>query len=50
VVEQTTGARHIEVHPVLDAETLHAMQGLVRRIPVSKGLISAAGGTAHQQR
>ena len=28
--------------PVLDAATLHAMQELVRRVPVSKGLISAA--------
>jgi MoxR-like ATPase len=50
VVEQTTGARHIEVHPVLDAETLHAMQGLVRRIPVSKGLISAAVNLARMTR
>ena len=42
VVEQTTGARQVEVRPVLDAATMHAMQGLVRRIPVSKGLIRAA--------
>src|SRR5512134_1830267 len=41
VVEQTTGARQVEVRPVLDAATMHAMQGLVRRIPVSKGLIRA---------
>src|SRR5512134_936976 len=41
IVEQTTGARQVEVRPVLDAATMHAMQGLVRRIPVSKGLIRA---------
>ena len=42
IVEQTTGSARVGVSPVLDAETLVAMQGLVRRIPVSKGLIRAA--------
>ena len=42
IVEQTTGSARVGVRPVLDAETLVAMQGLVRRIPVSKGLIRAA--------
>ncbi len=42
IVEQTTGATRVDVHPVLDAKTLHGLQDLVRRIPVSKGLIAAA--------
>jgi MoxR-like ATPase len=42
IVEQTTGAAKVAVRSVLDAETLLAMQGLVRRIPVSQGLIRAA--------
>ena len=42
IVEQTTGARHAHIEPVLDAATLLAMQALVRRIPVSRGLIKAA--------
>ena len=37
IVEQTTGdKRPGRCQPVLDAETLLAMQGLVRRIPVSR--------------
>ena len=42
IVEQTTGSSKATVREVLDAATLAAMQDLVRRIPVSKGLISAA--------
>jgi MoxR-like ATPase len=42
IVEQTTGTRHMELAPVLDAEALLATQELVRRIPVSKGLIRAS--------
>ncbi len=42
IVEQTTGAAHPRMEPVLDAATLLAMQALVRRVPVSRGLIRAA--------
>jgi MoxR-like ATPase len=42
IVAQTTGARHADVQPVLDAARLIAMQALVRRIPVSESLIAAA--------
>ena len=42
IVEQTTGADRSAITPVLDAEALVAMQGLVRRIPVSRGLVRAA--------
>ncbi|HET8624654.1 MAG TPA: MoxR family ATPase [Gemmatimonadales bacterium] len=42
IVEQTTGAVHAHIEPVLDAPSLLAMQALVRRIPVSRGLIRAA--------
>jgi len=42
IVEQTTGSRQVSIEPVLDAETLVAMQGLVRRIPVSRELIRSA--------
>ncbi|HEX9166404.1 MAG TPA: AAA family ATPase, partial [Gemmatimonadales bacterium] len=42
IVEQTTGSARAGVSPVLDAETLVAMQRLVRRIPVSTGLIRSA--------
>jgi len=50
IVEQTTGVRHVRMEPVLDAETLLAMQELVRRIPVSKGLIRAAVALARLTR
>ncbi|MGE0439112.1 MAG: AAA family ATPase [Gemmatimonadales bacterium] len=50
IVEQTTGSRSVKLTPVLDAATLHAMQDLVRRIPVSKGLIAAAVGLARMTR
>src|SRR4029453_18178699 len=39
VVERTTGARTVTIQPVLDSVALRGMQGLVRRIPVSKGLV-----------
>jgi MoxR-like ATPase len=42
IVEQTTGVVRARLEPVLDAETVLRMQALVRRIPVSKGLIRAA--------
>jgi MoxR-like ATPase len=42
IVEQTTGSARAALHPVLDAESVLAMQTLVRRIPVSRGLIRAA--------
>ena len=42
IVTQTTGVREATVSPVLDGPTLAAMQSLVRRIPVSESLISAA--------
>ncbi|MEP6572924.1 MAG: MoxR family ATPase [Gemmatimonadota bacterium] len=42
IVEQTTGGRKVVMSPVLDATTMRALQDLVRRIPVSKGLIRAA--------
>jgi MoxR-like ATPase len=50
IVEQTTGAAHAVVEPVLDAATLLAMQALVRRIPVSRGLIGAAVALARLTR
>ncbi len=42
IVEQTTGAAHPRIEPVLDAASLLGMQSLVRRVPVSRGLIKAA--------
>jgi MoxR-like ATPase len=42
IVEQTTGSRTVTIAPVLDAEQLRAMQRLVRRVPVSPGLIASA--------
>ncbi|HKP27843.1 MAG TPA: MoxR family ATPase [Gemmatimonadales bacterium] len=50
IVEQTTGAAHVHIRPVLDARTLHGLQDLVRRIPVSKGLIKAAVRLARMTR
>jgi MoxR-like ATPase len=50
IVEQTTGATHVRIHPVLDARTLHGLQDLVRRIPVSKGLIKSAVRLARMTR
>ena len=42
IVMQTTGVREATVSPVFDGQTLAGMQSLVRRIPVSESLISAA--------
>src|SRR6476661_2963192 len=42
IVEQTTGTSRSPLHPVLDAASVLAMQSLVRRIPVSRGLIRSA--------
>jgi MoxR-like ATPase len=50
IVEQTTGSRRVVIRPVLDAKALHGMQDLVRRIPVSRGLIKAAVSLARMTR
>lgn len=50
IVEQTTGATRGGIQPVLDAQLLLAMQALVRRIPVSRGLIRAAVTLARMTR
>ena len=42
IVEQTTGSARVALQPVLDAPSVLAMQALVRRIPVSRGLIRSA--------
>jgi MoxR-like ATPase len=50
IVEQTTGTSRIALQPVLDAGSVLAMQALVRRIPVSRGLIRAAVSLARMTR
>jgi MoxR-like ATPase len=50
IVEQTTGARRVTLEPVLDAAAVTAMQSLVRRIPVSQGLIKASVQLARMTR
>jgi MoxR-like ATPase len=50
IVEQTTGVRPADLSSVLDAETVRAMQDLVRRIPVSKQLVRAAVALARMTR
>src|SRR5512134_3516456 len=50
IVEQTTGSAETRVEPVLDAEALLAMQGLVRRIPVSRQLVRSAVTLARMTR
>ncbi len=50
IVEQTTGAAREGLQAVLDAESVLAMQALVRRIPVSRGLIRAAVSLARMTR
>jgi len=50
IVEQTTGTARSALHPVLDATSVLAMQALVRRIPVSRGLIRAAVSLARMTR
>src|SRR5258705_10421020 len=42
IVTATTGDLSAEVRPALTAEDVLAMQHLVRRIPVSQGLVRAA--------
>ncbi len=50
IVEQTTGAVRAPLHAVLDAPSVLAMQSLVRRIPVSRGLIRSAVTLARMTR
>jgi MoxR-like ATPase len=50
IVEQTTGAIRGGLQPVLDAHSVMAMQALVRRIPVSRGLIRSAVTLARMTR
>jgi MoxR-like ATPase len=50
IVEQTTGSRNVSLEPVLDAASVLAMQALVRRIPVSRGLIRSAVTLARMTR
>ena len=50
IVERTTGVAGAAIEPALDAETMIAMQALVRRIPVSRGLIQAAVSLARRTR
>jgi MoxR-like ATPase len=50
VVERTTGSGLVRITPVLDAATLRGMQQLVRRIPVSKGLVRSAVALARSTR
>jgi MoxR-like ATPase len=50
IVEQTTGATREALQPVLDAESVLAMQSLVRRIPVGRSLIRAAVALARMTR
>jgi MoxR-like ATPase len=50
IVEQTTGTTRAAMHPVLDAGSVLSMQSLVRRIPVSRGLIRSAVTLARMTR
>ena len=50
VVERTTGELSVTVRPVLDSSEILGMQHLVRRIPVSKGLVRAAVKLARMTR
>jgi MoxR-like ATPase len=50
IVEQTTGALRGALHSVLDAPSVLSMQELVRRVPVSRGLIRAAVTLARMTR
>jgi MoxR-like ATPase len=50
IVEQTTGVTREPLQAVLDAESVLAMQALVRRIPVSRSLIRAAVTLARMTR
>ena len=50
IVEQTTGTSRVSLDAVLDAGSVLAMQALVRRIPVSRGLIRSAVSLARMTR
>jgi MoxR-like ATPase len=50
IVEQTTGSARVTLQPVLDAAQVLAIQSLVRRIPVSRGLIRSAVSLARLTR
>jgi len=50
IVEQTTGTRSGELEAVLDAQSVRALQDLVRRIPVSRQLVRAAVTLARMTR
>jgi len=50
VVERTTGETAVTIEPVLDSAEILAIQRLVRRIPVSKGLVRAAVTLARMTR
>ena len=50
IVERTTGEPEAPIAPALDAESVRAMQALVRRIPVSRGLVSSAVTLARRTR
>ncbi len=50
IVEQTTGALRGALHAVLDAPSVLSMQELVRRVPVSRGLIRSAVTLARMTR
>ena len=50
VVERTTGSAAITIRSVLDSAAMLSIQRLVRRIPVSKGLVRAAVSLARMTR
>jgi MoxR-like ATPase len=50
IVEQTTGSRRVAIQPALDAVRVRGMQDLVRRVPVSPGLIASAVALARMTR
>jgi MoxR-like ATPase len=50
VVERTTGSSAVTIEPVLDSAAILGLQQLVRRIPVSKGLVRSAVALARMTR
>ena len=50
VVERTTGDRAVTIQPVLDSAAIISIQQLVRKIPVSKGLVRSAVSLARMTR
>jgi len=50
VVERTTGTDTHSIQAVLDSAEIHALQQLVRRIPVSQGLVRSAVALARMTR